>query len=107
MKIIIYGKKGWPFSQQARSAYGKDAQYVDVLMERGKLEEMLKLSDGVSSVPVIVEGEKVTIGYGGSWAVWGLIVGEHQYRLFKVKTNSLLKNVGFITPILHYSRENL
>jgi hypothetical protein len=35
-------------------------------MEKGKLEEMLKLSDGVSSVPVIVEGEKVTIGYGGS-----------------------------------------
>jgi glutaredoxin len=35
-------------------------------MERGKLEEMLKFSEGVSSVPVIVEGEKVTIGYGGS-----------------------------------------
>jgi hypothetical protein len=35
-------------------------------MERGKLEEMLKLSNGVHSVPVIVEGEKVTIGYGGS-----------------------------------------
>ncbi len=91
-KVIIYGKSGWPFSQQARSAYGKDAQYVDVLVERGKLEEMLKLSKGVRSVPVIVEGEKVTIGYGGSWAVWGLIVGEHQHGLFKVKRNSLLKN---------------
>ncbi len=68
-KIIIYGKKGWPFSQAARSAYGTDARYVDVLMERGKLEEMLKFSDGVSSVPVIVEGEKVTIGYGGTWAL--------------------------------------
>ncbi len=91
-KVIIYGKKGWPFSGQARSAYGKDAQYVDVLMEKGQLEEMLKLSNGVRSVPVIVEGEKVTIGYGGSWAVWGLIVGEHHHRLFKVKRNSLLKN---------------
>jgi glutaredoxin len=35
-------------------------------MERGKLEEMLKFSEGVRSVPVIVEGEKVTIGYGGT-----------------------------------------
>ena len=68
-KIIIYGKKGWPFSQAARSAYGEDALYVDVLMEKGKLEEMLKLSEGVRSVPVIVEGEKVTIGYGGTWAL--------------------------------------
>jgi hypothetical protein len=30
---------------------------------------MLKFSEGVSSVPVIVEGEKVTIGYGGTWAL--------------------------------------
>jgi len=27
---------------------------------------MLKLSGGKREVPVIVEGEKVTIGYGGS-----------------------------------------
>jgi hypothetical protein len=31
-----------------------------------KLEEMLKLSDGVRKVPVIIEGEKVTIGFEGS-----------------------------------------
>jgi len=30
------------------------------------LDEMLKLSKGKRSVPVIVEGQKVTIGYGGS-----------------------------------------
>jgi len=27
---------------------------------------MLEYSDGVREVPVIVEGEKVTIGYGGT-----------------------------------------
>jgi len=27
---------------------------------------MLKLSDGVRKVPVIVEGKKVQIGYGGT-----------------------------------------
>jgi len=31
-----------------------------------KLEEMLKYSEGVRKVPVIVEGEKVTVGHGGS-----------------------------------------
>jgi len=37
-----------------------------VEVESGKLEEMLKFSDGERKVPVIVEGEKVTIGYGGT-----------------------------------------
>jgi glutaredoxin len=37
-----------------------------VKVETGKLEEMLKFSGGVRKVPVIVEGEKVTIGYGGT-----------------------------------------
>jgi hypothetical protein len=31
-----------------------------------KLEEMLEYSGGTREVPVIVEGEKVTIGYGGT-----------------------------------------
>jgi glutaredoxin len=31
-----------------------------------KLEEMLRLSKGVREVPVVVEGEKVSVGYGGS-----------------------------------------
>jgi hypothetical protein len=30
------------------------------------LDAMLKLSGGKREVPVIVEGEKVTIGYGGT-----------------------------------------
>jgi hypothetical protein len=31
---------------------------------------MLKYSKGVRKVPVIVEGKKVEIGYGGTWGVW-------------------------------------
>jgi glutaredoxin len=31
-----------------------------------KLQEMLKYSKGARIVPVIVEGDKVTVGYGGS-----------------------------------------
>ena len=30
------------------------------------METMLKISGGTRKVPVIVEGEKVTIGFGGS-----------------------------------------
>jgi glutaredoxin len=35
-------------------------------MDRSKLEEMLKHSGGKREVPVILEGGKSTIGYGGS-----------------------------------------
>ncbi len=42
------------------------AQYYDVKQDSKKLEEMLQHSNGVREVPVIVEGGKVSIGYGGS-----------------------------------------
>ena len=69
-KVIIYGKTGWPYTDKARSAYGNHAKYFDVESDNKKLEEMLKYSKGVRNVPVIVEGSKVTVGYGGSWGVW-------------------------------------
>lgn len=68
-KVIIYGKAGWPYTEQARSAYGDRAKYFDVESDSKKLEEMLKHSGGARKVPVIVEGSRVTIGYGGSWGV--------------------------------------
>jgi glutaredoxin len=68
-KAIIYGKAGWPHTEKARSAYGKNATYYDVQADSLKLEEMLKHSKGVRNVPVIVEGSKVIVGYGGSWGV--------------------------------------
>ncbi len=68
--VIIYGKGGWPYTEKARSAYGDGAKYFDVESDKKKLDEMLKYSKGVRNVPVIVEGSKVTVGYGGSWGVW-------------------------------------
>ena len=65
-EVVIYGKAGCPFTDQAISAYGKKAKYFDVQLDSQKLQEMLKLSDGVRKVPVIVEGGKATIGYGGT-----------------------------------------
>jgi glutaredoxin len=39
---------------------------VDVKQSPQNMDAMLKVSAGRRNVPVIVEGEKVTIGYGGS-----------------------------------------
>jgi glutaredoxin 3 len=65
-KVLIYGKGGCPYTDQARSAYGDRAVYVDVKKDASGLQEMLRLSGGKRQVPVIVEGEKVTVGYGGT-----------------------------------------
>ena len=40
--------------------------YVNVLENAAEMEAMLKASKGSRKVPIIVEGEKVTIGFGGS-----------------------------------------
>jgi glutaredoxin len=37
-----------------------------VKRDPAKLDEMLKYSRGQRNVPVIVDGEKITVGYGGS-----------------------------------------
>jgi glutaredoxin len=37
-----------------------------VKADKGNLEEMLKHSKGVKEVPIIVIGDKVTIGHGGT-----------------------------------------
>jgi hypothetical protein len=37
-----------------------------VKANKDRLKEMLGFSKNVREVPVIVEGEKVTVGYGGS-----------------------------------------
>jgi glutaredoxin len=39
---------------------------MDVREDKAMLEEMLKVSNGVRKVPVIVDGEKVQIGFGGT-----------------------------------------
>jgi glutaredoxin 3 len=41
-------------------------RYIDVKKDKGILKEMLKFSNGVREVPVIVEDGKVTIGFGGT-----------------------------------------
>ena len=72
-KILIYGKDTWPYTNDAREAYkkkGLDVQYFDVGSDADQLKTMLKYSEGVRKVPVIVDQDNVTIGFnGGTWGV--------------------------------------
>ena len=72
-KVLIFGKNNWPYTNAAREAFkqeGKTVEYHDVVSESNKLDLMLKHSDGARRVPVIVDGEDVTIGFGGK--TWGV-----------------------------------
>lgn len=64
--VKIYGTRNCPYTRKARDAYGDKAVFVDVESDPKKLEEMLALSGGRRQVPVIVEGDKVTVGYQGA-----------------------------------------
>jgi len=41
-------------------------EYVNVKKDKAALERMLRYSKGSREVPVIVDGDRVTIGFGGS-----------------------------------------
>ena len=72
-KVLIFGKNTWPFTTAAREAYiknGKDVEYIDVLSDAGKLDTMLKYSDGRRKVPIVVDSGEVTIGFNGK--AWGV-----------------------------------
>jgi len=62
-KTIIYGRDTCPFCVQAREAYGDRTVYVDIEKNPEKLQEMLYYSKGDERIPVIVEGERVLIGF--------------------------------------------
>jgi len=65
--VIIYGKMGCPFSIAAKLHYeAKGAcQYYDILESKSAYKEFLKYSPD-RLVPVIIEGDKVTIGFNGT-----------------------------------------
>ncbi len=44
---------------------GNKAIYFDVKVDAARLDEMLAFSKGSRKVPVIVEGDKVSIGFEG------------------------------------------
>ena len=69
MPVLIYGKDGCPYTAAAREDHSQRKiafEYVNVVADPARLKEMLKHSKGVRKVPVIVDGEKVTIGFNGT-----------------------------------------
>ena len=67
--VTIYGKDTCPYTTAARDHYrdkGTPVEYFNVKKNTADLERMLGYSRGVLC-PVIVEGNKVTIGFGGTW----------------------------------------
>ena len=70
-KIIIYGTDTWPFCSQARAAYGDKAIYINVEKDPEKFDEMLAYSGGKTEIPVIVDGNKVSVGFAGDVSMRG------------------------------------
>jgi glutaredoxin 3 len=69
VSVLIYGKDQCPYTTAAREDHAKRKvafEYINVVADGAKLKEMLKHSKGVRKVPVIVDGDKVTIGFNGT-----------------------------------------
>jgi glutaredoxin len=67
--VQIFGKDTCPYTLAARDDYaarGIEVTYRNVKKDAEALAEMLRLSQGRREVPVIVEGGRVTIGFGGT-----------------------------------------
>jgi glutaredoxin 3 len=68
-KVLIFGKDSCPYTQAAREEYakrGRTITYIDVKKDPAYLKRMLEHSAGRRCVPVIVDGDHVTVGFGGT-----------------------------------------
>jgi len=69
-KVLIFGKDTWPYTSAARADYARrniPFEYVNVKASPESMKRMLSWSEGSREVPVIVEGGKVSFGFGGTW----------------------------------------
>ena len=67
--IVIFGKDACPYTQAALDDCRKRQvpfEYVNVKKNPADLERMLNYSGGQRRVPVIVDGSKITVGFGGT-----------------------------------------
>jgi glutaredoxin 3 len=67
--VLIFGKDTCPYTQAARDDFAArhiPFEYVNVKKNPADLKRMLGYTKGRREVPVIVEGTKVTIGFGGT-----------------------------------------
>ena len=67
--VTIFGKDSCPYTQAAREDYARRGvafEYINVKKQPAQLDRMLVFSKGRRAVPVIVDGDEVTIGFGGT-----------------------------------------
>ena len=68
-EVLIYGKDTCPYTAAAIEDYQAREvpfRYINVKKDRAELDRMVALTGGRREVPVIVEGGRVTIGFGGT-----------------------------------------
>ena len=68
-EVLIFGKESCPYTRAARDDYakrGRPVTYIDVRKDPAELARMLAHSSGRRCVPVIVDGDHVIVGYGGT-----------------------------------------
>lgn len=68
-EVIIFAKPGCPFCAAAKESFHKRGvtfTEYDVLADQNARERMLALNGGKRAVPTILQGGRVTIGFGGS-----------------------------------------
>jgi glutaredoxin len=67
--ILLYGKETCPYTTRARKEFaerGVAFKYIDVQTNAIALKRMLRLTDGDRRIPVIVTGDEVSVGFGGT-----------------------------------------
>jgi len=67
--VTIFGKDSCPYTRAAREDYterGIAFEYVNVKAVADAMARMLRHTNGRRDVPVIVDGDNVTIGFGGT-----------------------------------------
>ena len=67
--VTIFGKDTCPYTRAAGDEYaqrGVDVEYVNVKASADAMARMLRHTNGRRDVPVIVDGDEVSIGFGGT-----------------------------------------
>ena len=67
-KVVIYTKSGCPYCAAARKDLEERGVPYEEISTEGNpkaVEEVMRLSDGNGIVPILVNGEEVTVGFGG------------------------------------------
>jgi glutaredoxin 3 len=67
--VTIFGKDTCPYTRAARDDYtqrGIEVEYVNVKANAEAMARMLRYTGGRRDVPVIIDGDEVTIGFGGT-----------------------------------------